>query len=162
MISRRLLYSGLLILLSLWLGWTALVDFVVVPGVFRNIDNFFEAGDLGIYLFQRLNYLEVVIASSVVAVVTFIFRKNRLALPLLISSVVVMVIAFTYFTWLIPKISELTELWKLSEAGKSIAIADIQQEHQFFHRIYVIMDTVKLLVLLFMIVSSVGKEEWTQ
>lgn len=159
--SRRILFSSLLILLSLWLGWTALVDFVVVPGVFRNIQNFFEAGDLGIYLFQRLNYLEVVIASAVVALVTFIFRKNRRALPLLVSSLVVMIIAFTYFTWLIPKITYLTELWKMSEAGKTIAIADIQQEHQFFHRIYVIMDTVKLLVLLFMIVSTVGKEEWT-
>jgi len=137
------------------------VDFIVVPGVFRNIANFFEAGDLGIYLFQRLNYLEVVIASLVVALVTFIFRKNRRSLPLLISSLVIMLIAFTYFAWLIPKITELTALWKLSEAGTAIAVADIQQEHQFYHRIYVIMDTVKLLVLLFMIVSAVGKEEWT-
>ena len=161
MVSGRILYSVLLILLSLWLGWTVLVDFVVVPGVFRNIQNFFEAGDLGIYLFQRLNYLEVVIASSVVAVLTFIFRRNRHALPLLVSSLVVMAIALTYFTWLIPKITELTELWKMSEAGKTIAITDIQQEHQFFHRIYVIMDTVKLLTLLFMIVSAIGKEKWT-
>lgn len=159
--SKRLLYSSLLILLTLWLGWTALVDFVVVPGVFRNINDFFEAGDLGIYLFQRLNSLEVVIASTVVAVVSFIFRSNRRALPLLISSLVVMIIAFTYFTWLTPKLSDLTELWKMSEAGKTIAIADIQQEHQYFHRIYVIMDTVKLLVLLFMIVGAVGKEKWT-
>lgn len=159
--SRRILYSSLLILLSLWLGWTALVDFVVVPGVFRNIENFFEAGNLGIYLFERLNYLEVVIASTVVALITFIFRQNRRALPLLISSLIVMIIAFTYFTWLIPKIADLTELWKISEAGKTIAVADIQQEHQYYHRIYVIMDTVKLLVLLFMIVSTVGKEEWT-
>ena len=159
--SRRLLYSGLLILLSLWLGWTALVDFVVVPGVFRNIADFFEAGELGIYLFTRLNYLEVVVASATLAVIVFIFRKNRRALPLLVSGVVVLVIALVYFSWLIPKIDYLTELWKLNEAGKAIPIADIQQEHQYFHRVYVIMDTVKLLVLLFMMVSTAGKEEWT-
>lgn len=159
--SRRLLYSALIILLSFWLAWTALVDFVVVPGVFRNIANFFEAGELGIYLFTRLNYLEVVIASTALAVLVFIFRRNRRALPLLISGIVVLVIALSYFAWLIPKIDHLSSLWKLSEAGQTIPIADIQQEHQYFHRIYILMDTAKLIVLLFMLVSSVGKEEWT-
>lgn len=159
--SRRLLSSSLLILLSLWIGWTALVDFIVVPGVFRNISNFFEAGDLGVYLFQRLNSLEVVIGSAVVALLIFIFRRNRRALPLLVGSLLLMIIVLTYFTWLTPKIAELSELWKMSEAGKAIAVTDIQQEHQSYHRIYVIMDSVKLLVLLFMIVSTVGKEEWT-
>jgi hypothetical protein len=138
-----------------------LVDFVVVPAVFQNIEKFFEAGDLGIFLFKRLNYLEVVVASFVLGVLTFIFRKNRKALPLYISGIIVTAIALTYFMWLIPKIDELTQLWKLSEAGQAIAVADIQQDHQFYHRIYVIMDTVKLLVLLFMMVSAVGKEEWT-
>lgn len=158
---RRLLFSSLLILLSLWLGWTVLVDFIVVPGVFRNIHNFFEAGDLGLHLFQRLNSLEVVVATFVLAVVVFIFRKNRRALPLLIAGVLVFIISLVYFSWLIPKIHELTELWKLSEAGKQIAIADIQQEHQYFHRIYVVLDTIKILILLFMLVSATGKEEWT-
>ncbi len=159
--SRRILYSSLLVLLSFWMGWTMLVDFIVAPGVFRNIENFFEAGDLAIYLFRILNYLEVVVASFVLGILTFIFRKNRKAIPLFISAIIVTGIALTYFSWLIPKIDELTQVWKLSEAGKVIAVADIQLEHQFFHRVYVIMDTVKLLVLLFMMVSAVGKDEWT-
>lgn len=161
MSSRRILYSSLLVLLSFWMGWTVLVDFIVAPGVFRNIEKFFEAGDLAVYLFRRLNYLEVVVASFVLGVLTFIFRKNRKALPLYIAGIVVTGIALTYFSWLIPKIDELTQLWKLSEAGQGIAVADIQQEHQFYHRVYVIMDTVKILILLFMMVSAVGKEEWT-
>jgi hypothetical protein len=143
------------------MGWTVLVDFVVVPAVFRNIEKFFEAGDLGIYLFTELNYLEVVVASAVVMVMVFIFRRNRKALPLFISSLLVMAIAFTYFTWLIPKIDYLTHLWKLSETGHTIIVSDIQLEHQFYHRVYVILDTVKVLILLFMMVSAVGKEEWT-
>lgn len=159
--SRRILYSTLLVLLSFWMGWTVLVDFVVAPGIFRNIENFFEAGNFAIYLFRILNYLEVVIASFVLGILTFIFRKNRKALFLFISGIVVTGIALTYFTWLIPKIDELTHLWKLSEAGQTIAVADIQQKHQFFHRVYVIMDTVKILILLFMMLSTVGKEEWT-
>lgn len=158
---RRLFYSALLVLLSLWLGWTALVDFVVVPAVFRNINNFFEAGDLGIYLFTRLNFLEVILASMTLVVLVFIFRKNRTALPLLVSGVIVFIIALSYFTFVIPKLSYLTDLWKMSEAGKTIPIADIQQEHQFYHRIYVTMDTVKLLVLSFMLAASIAREKWT-
>lgn len=159
--SRRILSSVLLIMLSIWLGWTVLVDFVVVPGVFRNIQNFFEAGDLGIFLFRKLNSLEVILSSAVLVVLIFIFSKNRKALPLLLSGVVVMVISLVYFSYLTPKLEELTELWKLSEAGKAVAVADVQQEHQFFHRVYVSIDTVKILILSFMIAATAGKEEWT-
>jgi hypothetical protein len=151
----------LLILLSFWLGWTVLVDFVVVPAVFRNINNFFEAGDLGIFLFTRLNYLEVVVSAVVLSVITFIYQKNARALPILIAGCIVTVISLVYFSYLIPKIAELSELWKISEAGKTIAISDIQQEHQYFHRVYVIIDSVKILTLMLMMVSAVGKEEWT-
>ncbi len=151
--TRRLLYSSLLILLSFWLGWTVLVDFVVVPGVFRNIANFFEAGELGIYLFQRLNSLELVVASTVLAILVFIFRSNRRALPLLIAGFLVLAIVLVYFTWLTPKIEALTALWKIND--------DVQQEHQYFHRLYLIIDSVKILLLVFMMVSTVGKEEWT-
>ncbi len=159
--SRRILSSVLLIMLSIWLGWTVLVDFVVVPGVFRNIHNFFEAGDLGIYLFRKLNSLEVILSSAVLVVLIFIFRRNRKSLPLLIAGIVVLVISLIYFSYLTPKLEKLTELWKLSEAGKSIAVADVQQEHQFFHRVYVSIDTLKILILTFMIAAIAGKEEWT-
>ncbi len=130
-----------------------LVDFVVVPGVFRNIANFFEAGELGIYLFQRLNSLELVVASTVLAILVFIFRSNRRALPLLIAGFLVLAIVLVYFTWLTPKIEALTTLWKIND--------DVQLDHQYYHRLYVIMDTIKILLLLFMMVSTVRKEEWT-
>lgn len=137
------------------------MDFVVVPGVFRNINDFFEAGNLGVYLFTKLNSLEVVISASVLAVLVFIFRKNPRALPLLISGIIVTIISLIYFTYLIPKIAYLSELWKLSDSGKIIETFDIQQEHQYFHRIYIIMDTVKIFILSFMIISAVSKEKWT-
>lgn len=159
--SRRLLSSILLILLSFWLGWTLLVDFIVVPGVFRNIHNFFEAGDLGIFLFKKLNSLELVVASFVLAILTFICRKNRRALPLLVSSIIVFGISLVYFNYLTPKLESLTDMWKLSEAGQTIALSDVQQEHQYFHRIYVTIDSFKILILIFMMGATVGKEEWT-
>ncbi len=158
---RRLLPSILLILLSFWLGWTVLVDFVVVPAVFRNIHNFFEAGDLGIYLFQKLNSLELIVSTFILSILIFIFRKNPRALPLLISGIVIFTISLIYFSFLTPKLEALTDMWKLSETGQSIALSDIQQEHQFFHRIYVTVDSIKILILIFMMGATVGKEEWT-
>lgn len=158
---RRLLYSALLVLLSLWLGWTVLVDFVVVPAVFRNINNFFEAGDLGIYLFTKFNFIEMILASVTLVALVFIFRKNRAAMPLLISAVIVIAISLSYFTFVIPKLTHLTELWKLAEAGKLTPTFDIQQEHQFYHRIYVGLDTAKIAILAFMMGTSIGKEKWT-
>ncbi len=137
------------------------MDFIVVPGVFRNIANFFEAGDLGIYLFQKLNSLELEVATFTIAILIFIFRKNRRALPLLISGVFLFAIAVTYFIYLTPKLQALTDMWKLSEAGQKIALTDIQQEHQYFHRIYVTIDSLKILILIFMMTTTVWKEEWT-
>ena len=72
-----------------------------------------------------------------------------------------MVISLIYFSYLTPKLEELTEMWKISEAGKEIPVSDIQQEHQYFHRLYVAIDSVKILILIFMMGATVGKEEWT-
>ncbi|MFL5785100.1 MAG: DUF4149 domain-containing protein [Bacteriovoracaceae bacterium] len=159
--KRRLLYSGLLVLISFWLGWTALVDFIVVPGVFGHINNFFEAGDLGIHLFTKLNNLELILASAMIIILVLMSRKNKKSLPLLVGSVLAFAITLTYFTWLIPKISDLTEFWKLSEAGKSIPINDIQQVHQHYHRMYIVLDSVKMLLLSLMMGVTIFKEEWT-
>ena len=51
----------ILILVSIWWGWTAIIDFAVVPTVFAIVNDFFNAGELGIALFSKLNLLEVII-----------------------------------------------------------------------------------------------------
>lgn len=159
--AHRFRFSALLVLLTLWLGWTSLVDFVVVPAVFRNVHDFFEAGDLGVLLFTKLNSIEVVIASVVFAVLVLNFRTNRHSFPLLLGSFLALAIAFAYFLWLIPKLAHLTELWKLAEAGKTVGLADVQQEHQYFHRLYVTLDTVKIFILTLLLGLTIGKTEWT-
>ena len=146
----------------MWWGWTVLVDFFIIRTVFANIDNFFQAGNLGIAVFSKLNNLEVIVSSALVGVLSFQMTKNKKILPLLIMSVVAWIVAMTYFTYLTPKIIELTELWKKTDLMGLTAvagIADVQQEHQFFHRLYIGIDTFKLVLLTVMIFFGAFKEE---
>ena len=67
----------ILILTSIWWGWTALTDFAVVPTVFQVVPDFFIAGELGIALFLKLNLLEVIVASLLVGLSVLQIKKNH-------------------------------------------------------------------------------------
>lgn len=137
-------------LIICWLGWTALIDFAVVPTVFGTINDFFNAGELGIALFSKLNYLEVIVSSSLIALSCLELKRaqtGKLQLGLLVLA---WTIVMSYFIFLTPKLTSLTELWKKADGLGLIGmsgIEDVQQEHQFYHRIYVGLDTVKILLL---------------
>lgn len=164
MTKNRFVFSTFLLIVSMWWGWTVLVDFFVIRTVFANIDNFFQAGNLGITVFSKLNNLEVIVSSALVGVLSFQMTKNKKVLPLLMMSIVAWIIAMTYFAYLTPKIAYLTDLWAQSDATGSVAagsIPDIQQEHQFYHRLYIGIDTFKLLLLSVMILfGSFKQEKW--
>ncbi len=165
MTKNRYLYSLFLIVVSLWWGWTVLVDMFIVPTVFKTIDQFFQAGDLSIAVFSKLNNLELVLASILVGLFSYQMIKNKKALMLLVPSIVVWLIAMTYFTFLTPKLVEMTELWKKTDLMGITGVAgipDIQQAHQFYHNLYITLDVVKLLLLSAMLLIGVIKEEkWT-
>lgn len=159
---NRIIYSKVLVLLAIWWGWTVLIDFFVIPNVFRTLSNFFEAGDLGVIVFSKLNNLELILATILVAIVAYLCSKNKKLLPLLLGSVLLWIIAMTYFSFLSPKITELTALWKKADAAGSMAIAgyaDIQQEHQFYHKLYIGIDTVKLLLITALLGLGILKQE---
>lgn len=147
-----------LILVSIWWGWTVIIDFAVVPTVFRVITDFFNAGELGIALFSKLNLFEIVL-SSLLIVISLIQLKNtgrgKIQLALALSA---WAIVMFYFAYLTPKIIHLTDLWKTAETVNKLGLAginDIQQEHQFFHRMYVGLDSLKLLILTFILGNNV-------
>lgn len=148
----------------MWWGWTVLVDFFIIRTVFANIDNFFQAGNLGIAVFSKLNNLEVIVSSILVGVLSYQMTKNKKVLPLLVMSIVAWIVAMTYFAYLTPKLVTLTDLWKKAEVTGAISAAgipDIQQEHQFYHRLYIGVDTFKLLLLSVMILfGSFKQEKW--
>jgi hypothetical protein len=149
----------------MWLAWTILVDFFVIRTIFQTIDNFFLAGDLGIALFLKLNNLELVTASILVSLFFIQFQKKKEILPLFIMSLLSWVIVMYYFSYLTPKLVMLTDIWKASDLlGLSSVkdIPDIQQEHQFFHRLYISLDTGKLLLLASMTGLAVIKaDRWS-
>lgn len=154
MTTKRFFYPAFLILTSIWLGWTILVDFFVVRTVFAHVSNFFEAGELGIALFSKLNSLEVVVSSSLLAMTVMLKRKGLfLLVPVLICWLIVMFC----FSYLIPKITFLTEVWRnLDVKGITppAGISDPQQDHQFLHNLYIKMDAVKLVLQCSMIIIS--------
>lgn len=147
----------ILILTSIWWGWTALIDFAVVPTVFRTILDFFQAGELGIALFSRLNLFEVVIATALVVACAYQLRTMRQGKIQLIAAIGAWLIVLFYVGFLTDKIVELTALWKKADASDQLGIAgiiDIQQEHRYYHQVYVGLDSLKLLFLTFILAAG--------
>jgi hypothetical protein len=147
-----------LILVSIWWGWTVIIDFAVVPTVFKVINDFFNAGELGIALFSKLNTFEMIVSTLLIVVSVFHFKKSGRGKIQLGLAVAAWMIVMFYFAYLTPKIISLTDLWKQAETVQKLGIAginDIQQEHQFYHRMYVGLDSLKLLILSFLLGNDV-------
>jgi hypothetical protein len=67
-----------------------------------------------------------------------------------------------YFSYLTPKLVMLTELWKKTDLMGITSVSgipDVQQEHQFYHRLYISLDTVKLILLGTMLGLGIFKAE---
>lgn len=165
MTKTSLRYSFFLIVLSFWLAWTVLIDFVVVRTVFATIDNFFQAGDLGVALFSKLNNLELISSSLLVSILVFEMQVNKKVSSIFTLSILAWFISLYYFSFLTPKLVHLTELWKESDKlgiSNLNGIFDIQQEHQFYHQTYRTLDSIKLVFLLIMLmIGLTKKDKWS-
>ncbi len=158
---QKYLHSLFVSLISLWLGWTILVDFFVAPTIFRVIEDFFNAGELGMALFSKLNNLELILSSILMFITVMIYRRSGNKVILILVSLVTLLIIL-YFSYLTPKIIYLTELWKKADGMGVIGIediSDIQLEHQFYHKLYIALDTLKLIILATLLGYSVVKKE---
>lgn len=147
---KRIIPATIIALASIWLGWTVLVDFFIVPTVFQEINNFFEAGFLGIAVFSKLNSLELIVGTALVGLTSLNFKQGRNAVIIFVLSLILWLISMLYFTYLTPELIGITELWhKADLAGVAglAGIPDLQQEHQHYHRIYIIIDSFKLFFL---------------
>jgi uncharacterized membrane protein (UPF0136 family) len=162
MSKKNIYYSSFLTLVSLWWGWTVLVDFFVVPTVFKTINDFFNAGELGIALFSRLNALELIVSTLLIVVTGLKLKQSKQVLPHFILAIIGFSIVMYYFAFLTPKIIALTDLWREAEkTGVTVIgnIPDIQQEHQFFHKLYIRIDSVKLIILTILLGLGIFKQD---
>jgi hypothetical protein len=155
-------YSLYLFFTSVWWGWTVLVDMVVVRILFSRIDDIFVAGSIGMELFSRLNQLEIVFSSALVVITVFSLREKKHHVFEFVFAMLTWGISMIYFSYLTPKLITLTKLWKSSDLQGIISapgIPDIQQEHQFFHNLYIGLDSVKLVFLTLMIGAAFWRRE---
>ena len=164
MTNKKFYYSSFLTLVSLWWGWTILVDFFVVPTVFKTINDFFNAGELGAALFSRLNSLELIVATLLVAVTGLKLKDSKQLLPHFILATLGFGIVMFYFSFLTPKVVALTDLWKTADNMGTVGIGkipDIQQEHQFYHQLYIRIDAAKLIILTILLgLGFLKQDKW--
>ncbi len=135
MYAKILLFS-----LSGWLISTILVDFVVVPTLFSQIDDIMHAGTIGVILFTKMNVLEMVF-SALILFSTIQMRREKQAKILLFGASCLAFIALLYYFHLTPRITGLTNLLLVSPSE------EVAREHQFYHDLYVKLDSLKLIIL---------------
>jgi hypothetical protein len=134
------------ILLSIWIAATCLVDFMVVPLVFKHTPDMMKAGLLAVDLFKRFNIVELVL-SLLLGLNQFYLRKNLMTtlLQFMLSIFLFLLISFFLF-WLSPSIEATANV--IISAGTTGAPSESLAYFNTLHSSYVTLDSVKLLVLL--------------
>jgi len=136
-------------ILGSWFATTALIDFVAVPTVFRNISSLQEAGRVGMIIFSTYNKVEVVMGLMLSGLFFKIWRTSRLRRHsyFMAGAIVLLLLATLYNVKITPSITELNQK-KYQLEVESPAYRQVDQEHQFLHQLYVKLDGFKLLLLL--------------
>jgi hypothetical protein len=162
MTKKQFAFSAFFAVASIWWGWTILINFFIVPKIFSHIDQFFKAGELAIKVFSSLNNLELIASSALVVLISYLMKSDKSYLKLMLLTIALWLIAFSYFALLTPKIESLTALWNQTDMLGITGVAgipDIQQEHQKFHNLYIGLDIFKLTLLTAMIFLCFVKQE---
>ncbi len=146
------------VILGMWLGMTCLIDFVAVPAVFRNVSSRQEAGSLGMIIFNTFNYVEVVFA-LIFSGLTFVYKdKVKWKKTYVGISIFLVILSCVYAFYMSPRITEVnTKKWELVEDSEEYRVLD--QEHQFLHKTFRKTDSIKILILLFLIGAGVARKE---
>lgn len=147
-----------LVLLGMWLGMTCLIDFVAVPAAFRLIPSRQAAGTFGMFVFNTFNYIEIVF-SLIFAGLTFSYRGHiKFKKSYLFISIYLIFLSCLYAFYMTPRVMEVNKAkWNLLEDSKEYLVLD--QEHQFLHKTFRKTDSVKILILLFLIGAGVAHKE---
>ncbi len=146
-----------IILTTFWFAATVAVDFLAIPAVFRTIPDVMLAGEVGMKVFSRFNYIELICATGLLLLAWFSPKGSKKIL--LIVSILLIFIASFYTFYLTPKIIELTRLMNHAHQGVITGLEDFNKEHESYHNFYVKMDSVKLFILLGLDVFLVMKKD---
>ena len=146
--NHPLIGSFLFFILGAWLVATVFIDFFAVMAVFRNISSIFEAGTVGMYIFNSFNKFELSFGIFLLVLSFYYVHPNgKVALAMKIIAAFLLAIAAYYLFFLSPIISELTrEMHKIGVGNNGYET--LEQTHQVFHKRYVRLDSVKIIFLI--------------
>ena len=129
-----------------WLFFTLFIDFFLVPTTFRTLGTPAIAGPLAIKFFAFFNILEFSI--GMILVITEIVYKNRARYNYHVGIVALLfIIAAAYLFYISPQIVKYGSLMESTSIDSNMLKSYIDN-HQFFHKLYVKIDSVKLLLLM--------------
>jgi hypothetical protein len=146
-----------IILFSLSLVWLALVlfvDFALTRTIFSEIHNFFEAGRLAIALFKKFNFIECILAFSLVTLNSLLLKQKKTSTISLLLTFLLLGISLIGTYSLTPKIASITATWEYAESMGTLGDAsqDIQNLHSQYHQYYIALDSLKIILLFFLII----------
>lgn len=145
-----------LVVLGAWLFLTAFVDFFVIPTAFRQLNDIFIAGELGLRVFGALNLFEISFSAFLLIYSILLIKDKPSKKSYLIVFINILLIAIScfYFFYLTEKIAVLTDLWKTSIAMTEQALVIVKKEHNFYHSLYIRTDSVKLILIFIGLIFS--------
>jgi hypothetical protein len=141
----------ILLLITAWLSTTLMIDFFIVPSIFRIIPDFFQAGELGAHVFSTYNRIELILISVIMSLVALSAKKNIYGRWLLLLGFLLFVITLTYNFYLTDRMKEIAAIWEYAEQTGQVGapgLPDVQQTHQAYHRVYVVLDSIKIFLLI--------------
>ena len=141
-----------IITISAWLALTLMIDIAVVPTVFRNSSQIFEAGHIGIILFTLLNRLEILFA-SVVFLTSFKWARHRL-ITFISAFLVILILCYNFL--LTPGITQAAKKMEAHQAATDFSqgFAKAQDEHRQYHDLYKVLDSTKMFLLLGLLIYA--------
>ena len=153
-----------LLIFASWFSMSCLINFVAIPAVFRNVSKLSEAGNVGMIVFGRFNGLELVCALLTALLFFYPILKNKVEVRFfkLKSALQIFLIVLTcsYVFHLTPKIKDInTNRALLSENGETQKLEALELEHDKYHKLYVKLDSVKLLSLLTLLAMGIRQEK---
>lgn len=138
---KRNSHQSLALALAFCLSWmlaTIFIDFLAVPAVFQTVTSRDEAASLGVTIFTRFNYIEIILALFLCILSV---KSKR------IISLVLIVFPLLYGLYLSPNIDKMNKL-KMATIDEDPKMEKIQADLDFYHNFYVKADSAKLLLLI--------------
>lgn len=128
-----------------WLSTSMLIDFVAIPTVFSKLKmiegGVLLAGGIGVHVFSVYNGVELALAIILFAWAFKLKSDSPVALKALLA--VLLIIGLSYVLYLTPSIRE---TFAIMNSGGDVA-TEVLERHSLFHRSYVFLDGIKIILL---------------